>query len=122
VNDTASAVGAGVLVVGPQVSFIGEINACRRLVVEGNVNAKLQGCENVEVAETGLLQGQVGADNAEVRGRVEGELLVKKRLTIRQKGQVSGRTTYGEIEIERGGKILGNIEARDGATKSGDWA
>jgi cytoskeletal protein CcmA (bactofilin family) len=117
----AAAVEAGVLVVGRQVSLVGEIKACRRLVVEGNVDANLQGCENIEIAETGLLQGQIVTDYAEVRGRFEGELVVKKLLSIRDKGQVSGTTTYGEIEIARAGKIVGGVEARDGAN-SGGWA
>ena len=120
-GSTAAAVEAGVLVVGSQVSLVGEIKACRRLVVEGNVDANLQGCEKIEVAETGLLQGQIVTDYAEVRGRFEGELVVKKLLSIRDKGQVSGTTTYGEIEIAREGKIVGGVEARDGAN-SGGWA
>jgi cytoskeletal protein CcmA (bactofilin family) len=101
------------LMVGPQVSFIGEINACKRLVVEGSVDAQLQGCETVEVAETGLLQGHVRTENAEVRGRVEGELVVKKLLSIKEKGQVSGTTTYGELELARGGRLIGDVTARD---------
>jgi cytoskeletal protein CcmA (bactofilin family) len=120
-GSAAAAVEAGVLMVGPQVSLVGEIKACRRLVVEGNVDANLQGCENIEVAETGLLQGQIVTDYAEVRGRFEGELVVKKLLSIRDKGQVYGTTTYGEIEISREGKIVGGVEARDGAN-SGGWA
>jgi cytoskeletal protein CcmA (bactofilin family) len=115
----AAAVEVGTLMVGRQVSFIGVIKACKRLVVEGNVDANLQRCETVEVAETGLLQGQVGTDLAEVRGRFEGELVVKRRLTIKHNGQVSGTTTYREIEIERGGRIVGDVTACNGA--SGSW-
>ena len=46
----------------------------------------------------------------EVRGRIEGDLVVRKRLLIRAGGHVSGTITYGEIEIESGGKITGLIE------------
>src|SRR5262245_5847850 len=35
---STTAVEAGMLMVGPQVSFIGEINACKRLVVEGSID------------------------------------------------------------------------------------
>ena len=47
-GDTAGTVDAGVLVIGPQVSVAGEINACKRLLVEGNVDARLASCETVE--------------------------------------------------------------------------
>ena len=41
-----------------------------------------------------------------------GELVVRKRLLIRAGGHVSGTISYGEIEIEAGGKISGNIQAQ----------
>jgi cytoskeletal protein CcmA (bactofilin family) len=45
--------------------------------------------------------------------------VVRKRLLIRATGRVSGAITYGEIEIERGGKISGAIQAyEDGAISS----
>ena len=40
----------------------------------------------------------------------EAELVVSKRLLIRASGHVSGTITYGEIEIERGGKVSGVIQ------------
>jgi hypothetical protein len=45
-----------------------------------------------------------------VRGRFRGELVVRKRLLIRAGGHVSGTITYGEVEIESGGKISGAIQ------------
>jgi len=49
--------------------------------------------------------------NADVHGRFEGELVVRKRLLIRAGGHVSGNITYGEIEIESGGGISGTIRS-----------
>jgi len=112
---------AGLLVIGNQISFYGEIGACRRLVVEGNAEAKLEKCQDLAVAETGFLKGQICAENAEVNGRFEGDLVVRKRLLIRAKGHVTGTITYGEIEIERGGRVVGTAEARDGASAKAGW-
>jgi cytoskeletal protein CcmA (bactofilin family) len=64
----------------------------------------------MEIAETGLFKGNASIEQAEVRGRFEGELVVRKRLLIRATGHVSGTITYGEIEIERGGKVAGLIQ------------
>lgn len=106
---------AGTLIIGPEISFVGDISACKRLVVDGLVEATLERCQEVVVGETGFLRGQARTETAEVHGRVEGELIVRKLLRIRAAGQVSGTTTYGEIEIERGGRIIGKAEAREGA-------
>ena len=56
---------AGMLIIGRQISFHGEISACRRLVVEGNVEAKLEKCQDIDVAETGFLRGQINTENIE---------------------------------------------------------
>ena len=102
------------LIVGHGVSLSGEITACDRLVIEGSVEANLHNCHDVNVSETGLFKGIASVDNAEVRGRVEGELIVRKRLLIRATGHVSGKIAYSEIEIEHGGKISGAIEVHRG--------
>jgi cytoskeletal protein CcmA (bactofilin family) len=99
------------LVVGQGVLLSGEINSCDRLVVEGSVQANLQNCQYMTIAETGLFDGNGAIDEADVHGRFEGDLMVRRRLLIRANGEVSGTITYGEIEIEAGGKISGVIQA-----------
>jgi cytoskeletal protein CcmA (bactofilin family) len=111
----------GLLIIGNQISFYGEIGACKRLVVEGNAEAKLEKCDEIAVAETGFLKGHICTENAEVSGRFEGDLVVRKRLLIRAKGHVTGTITYGELEVERGGKVVGTAEARESARQTGGW-
>jgi cytoskeletal protein CcmA (bactofilin family) len=112
---------AGTLIIGREISFSGEITACDRLVVDGIVEATLKRCNHVFIGDNGVFKGNARTENAEVSGRMEGELTVRKLLRIRAAGQVSGTTTYGEIEIERGGRIVGQAEAREGARQDGDW-
>jgi cytoskeletal protein CcmA (bactofilin family) len=98
------------LIVGQGIALTGEVNSCDRLVVEGSIQATLQKCQHVIIAETGVFNGHASTENADVRGRFEGDLVVRKRLLIRAGGHVSGTITYGEIEIESGGGISGTIE------------
>ena len=98
------------LIVGEGISLSGEVTSCDRLIVEGAIEAKLQKCQYVIIAETGVFNGHASTENADVRGRFDGELVVRKRLLIRAGGHVSGTVKYGEIEIESGGKITGVIE------------
>jgi cytoskeletal protein CcmA (bactofilin family) len=98
------------LIIGEGISLSGEVTSCDRLIVEGTIEAKLEKCQHVIIAETGVFNGNASTENADVRGRFQGELVVLKRLLIRAGGHVSGTITYGEIEIESGGKISGAIE------------
>ena len=100
------------LIVGREISLSGEINSCNKLVVEGSVKANLQNCRDVDISETGLFKGSASIDEAEVRGRFEGNLTVRKRLLIRSTGKVTGTIRYGQIEIECGGQISGDIQAQ----------
>jgi len=97
------------LIIGPGVSVKGEITSCNRLVVEGKIEAKLADCPNVIIKEGGVFNGESTTDDADVHGCFEGNLVVQKRLLVRATG-VSGTIAYGELEIERGGKISGEIK------------
>lgn len=106
------------MIVGREISLAGDIANCDRLVVEGSVEANLHDCRELNIAEGGLFKGNASIEEAEVHGRFEGELVVRKRLLIRAAGHVSGTVAYGELEIERGGKISGTVQAEqtEGAT------
>src|SRR4029077_17393870 len=56
--------------------------------------------------------GSSSTENADVHGRFDGDLVVRNRLIIRATGHVAGKISYGEVEIERGGKLSGVIKAQ----------
>ena len=100
------------MIVGREISLSGEIGSCERLVVEGSVEANLHECGEMNIAESGVFKGNASIEQAEVHGRFEGELVVRKRLLIRAGGHVSGTISYGEIEIEAGGRISGTVQSQ----------
>ncbi|MGE5270707.1 MAG: bactofilin family protein [Thiohalocapsa sp.] len=102
------------LIVGREISLSGEITSCDKLIIEGSVEANLQNCHDVDIAESGLFKGSATIDAIEVRGRFEGNLIVRNRLLIRATGRVSGTIRYGQVEIECGGQISGDIQAQTG--------
>jgi cytoskeletal protein CcmA (bactofilin family) len=118
-SQSADGVDGRTLVVGRGTSFSGDVSSCDRLIVEGSIDASLQNCQSMIIAENGLFRGNGSTVNADVRGRVEGDLVVHKRLLIRASGHVSGTINYGEIEIEAGGKISGAIQAHERPKRSG---
>jgi cytoskeletal protein CcmA (bactofilin family) len=100
------------LIVGREITLSGEITSCDKLIVEGSVEANLNNCRDIEIAEIGLFKGSAAIEEAEIRGRFEGNLVVRKRLLIKASGRVSGTIRYGQIEIECGGQISGDIQAQ----------
>lgn len=102
---------AGTLVIGKQIVLSGEVTSCNRLVVEGTIKANIKECRDIAIAEGGLFSGSAAVESADISGRFEGELTVSGRLLIRAPGLVSGTVQYRELEIERGGRIAGNVSA-----------
>ena len=98
------------LIVGKEISLNGEISSCDRLIVEGQVEASLAGCQSIEIADGGVFKGAAEIHDAEIRGLFEGKLTVEGRLLICATGRVVGEVRYGQIEIECGGEVSGTID------------
>jgi cytoskeletal protein CcmA (bactofilin family) len=109
-SDNAAGGKKRILTVGNDILLKGEIATCDRLVIEGAVDAKLNDVHTVEIAETGSFKGSAQIEDAEISGLFEGDLVVRNRLIIYSTGKVRGKITYGEIEIERGGELTGEIK------------
>ena len=103
------------LTVGREITLSGEITSCDKLIIEGSVEANLNNCRDVEIAESGLFKGTASIEEAEIQGRFEGNLTVRKRLLIKASGRVSGTIRYGQLEVECGGQISGDIQAQPAA-------
>ena len=97
------------LIVGRDISLNGEIGSCDVLVVEGTVEAKLREGRSIEIAETGLFKGAVEIDEADIGGRFEGDIVVRGRLTVRSTGSIHGSIKYGELTVEAGALLNGDI-------------
>jgi len=99
------------LIVGPDIKLKGaEITDCDTLVVEGRVEAAMES-RVLQIAEIGVFDGKAAVEMAEIRGRFDGELTVRKQLVIRATGHVSGKIRYGKVSIEEGGELSGDIGA-----------
>ena len=101
------------LVVGPDIKLKGvEISDCDTLIVEGRVEATLDS-RVLEITEHGTFQGTIAVDQAEIHGRFEGELTVRKQLIIQGTGKVSGKIRYAKIRIQEGAELTGEVNLLD---------
>ncbi|WP_376957836.1 polymer-forming cytoskeletal protein [Azospirillum sp. A26] len=98
------------LIVGRDISLTGEIGSCDVVVVEGTVEAKLREGRLVEIAETGLFKGSVDIEEADIAGRFEGDIAVRGRLTVRSTGKITGSIRFGELAVDAGGQLIGDIQ------------
>jgi cytoskeletal protein CcmA (bactofilin family) len=101
------------LIVGQGIHMKGEITACDRLIVEGQVEVTLKATRMLEIKPTGHFTGSCEVEEADVSGVYDGNLTVRGRLIVHAGGRVTGDISYGEIELERGAQITGKLSVRD---------
>ncbi len=85
---------------------------CDTLVVEVRIEATLDS-RVLQIAEKGVFSGTVAVDSAEIHGRLEGELTVRKELVVHATGRLSGKIRYARIKVEEGAELSGEISVLD---------
>ena len=99
------------LMIGEGVTITGTIKADNEVNIQGTIDGDID-CNSVTINESGNVKGKVKTEIMTVEGKVEGEVHINSLLHIKSKGSVSGKIFYGEIEIDSGGKLSGEINFR----------
>jgi len=94
--------------IGDGVSFKGSISAPDEAVIEGQFDGDLT-VGNLLIGQTGRVTGTIKADRVDVKGELNKDISTRQLLIVRSTGKVNGTLEYGEIEIERGGQVRGNM-------------
>jgi cytoskeletal protein CcmA (bactofilin family) len=94
---------------GPEIVLSGELKSCDTLVLEGIIGSGRIECRKFVLGGAGSCKGEVQAETAVISGRFEGRLIIRARLRIKSGGQVRGSVQYGQLEIEPGGELQGDM-------------
>ena len=97
---------------GNGVKCKGEITGADEVIIEGDVNVKMD-TNKLTIGSTGKLRGKINANTVEVKGIIKGTLKVSDTLTIYDLGHVSGKIEYNSLEIKLGGYISGEIKSEE---------
>ena len=93
---------------GEGVVFKGSINAPEKVVVHGTVDGEII-ARDLLVGPTGTIKGKVSVDQADIQGKIFEHIEAKVCLSLRKTGRIEGSATYGDIEIEKGGVLSGDV-------------
>ena len=108
------------LMVGEGVTITGTIKASNKVTVQGTIDGDIE-CNSITISKSGNVKGKIKTDTITVEGKAEGEINADDVLNIKSQGHVSGKVFYGEIQIEEGGKISGEINHRNKDNKQEEF-
>ena len=111
--------GSSKVIIGNGVKLKGEITDADEVQIDGTADVTVS-ADNLIVGSTGDLRGMIQSDNADVWGKIDGDLKVSGTLTIQEQGSVSGSVEYQSLQIKLGGKIKGDVKVSEKVKKITD--
>lgn len=98
--------------IGAGVTLKGEISVPDLVVVDGTIEGDIT-ARVVCVGQSGVIRGNISATEADISGSITDHIEIKQLLIVRSTGRVEGKVMYGEIELEKGAVVTGDLSATD---------
>ena len=111
---------ASSLQIGNGVTITGTIKADNEVTIEGTLDGDVD-CHCLMISKTGNIKGKVKTETMTIEGKAEGEISINDLLQIKSTGSLNGKITYGKIEVEDGGKLIGEINYHDKYNKEEEF-
>ena len=96
--------------VGQGSHFDGELRCQGDLSIAGSGQGKARVEGTLLLADTGLWQGEIVANNAILAGQFSGHLTVSGKLEVRTSARIQGEVTAAQLAIAEGAIIEGNLQ------------
>ena len=103
---------ASSLQIGNGVTITGSIKADNEVTIQGTLEGDVD-CHCLIVSKSGNIKGKIKTETMTIEGKSDGEITINDLLQIKSTGSVSGKVFYGKIQVEDGGKLIGEINYRD---------
>ncbi len=98
------------LVVGQGIHIQGTFNDVETLIIEGIVETSHIKLKKLIVQQSGHFHGTVDAQDIEITGNLEGDIVAQGNLIITANGRLHGKAKCRRIKVEEGGQITGQVE------------
>ncbi len=88
----------------------GEMVSSGDVRVDGFFKGDISTNARLALGTTGELDGHISCANADIAGKIQGELVVNEVLTLRSTAVVEGDIKVGKLIVEEGASFTGNCE------------
>ena len=101
-------------------SLQGDLKSESDLRIDGTIHGNVSSSSKIIVGPTGYVEGNIQGAQADVSGKVKGNILVKELAQLRAKGEVNGNITAVSLQIEAGAAFNGQsiMTTSAGVTKN----
>lgn len=101
--------GGGTSVIAPGTKIVGDVEASGILKIDGTVQGSIRGARQVMLGRSGVIQGDVHAEEVILGGRVVGTVTATERVEIQSNSVIEGDVHTRSIVVFEGGLLNGNV-------------
>ena len=99
--------------IGPEVTVTGDVETTGRLHIDGKITGDIR-CAGLTQGETGVVHGNITADDARLAGLVDGAVEAGT-LHLEASARITGDVLYEAVGIAAGAQVEGRFKRRRGA-------
>lgn len=116
--------------IGKGTIIKGDIKSDGDFRIDGTLNGSINSNGKIVVGQTGIIDGEINCQNADISGAVKATIKVRELLSLKASSRVNGEVYTGKLAIEPGAKFTGTcnmgeektaqpqrIEDKDGSFK-----
>lgn len=111
---TSEAAGAEVNLIGKGTVVNGEINAESSIRIDGKLKGKLKCKSTVTIGQSGEIDGDMEANNANVSGKIKGSVIVKQKLVLESTSALIGELKASKLIVDEGAVFDGTSHMGNG--------
>ena len=93
--------------------FEGDLKSEGDFRIEGTIKGTLITKGKVVVGNSGLVEGSLNCNNADVEGQIKGKLVVLETLSLRASAHVDGDVQTGKLAVEPGATFNATCQMKD---------
>ena len=102
--------GGGKNVLSSDVEIKGELKFSGEMMFDGKIEGEIRGEGALMLGEGSVVNGNVDAQSAVVRGKVNGNIVTKDKLELKAKTELFGDIRAPRLSIEEGVTFVGRVE------------
>lgn len=96
------------IVIGQGVTFVGSISARGKAFINGKVTGAMS-VDDLHVGKSGVIKGKIKSREMDIHGEIHDDVSCAEHVLIHSTGLINGKLIYGELEIEKGGRVTGSM-------------
>src|SRR5690606_20535078 len=111
--------GNGTTLIGAGTTVKGDISSNSDLRIDGTIIGNIQSASKVIIGANGVVEGDIKGNQADIIGKVSGNIHAKDLLQLRGDCTVNGNIYAGKLQVEPSAVFNGQCHMGESQTDSG---